>query len=86
MTGFYRAIAPGVEKVLRMSLSANPPGKNVTYFKDYSTGAKASLTLHLEDEKDAGKRWLRRNTTHLVEIVIPRVPKAGVFKLKRYGA
>ncbi len=86
MTGFYGAIAPGVEKVLRMSLSANPPGKNVTYFKDYITGAKGSLTLHLEDERDAGKRWLRRNTTHLVEVVIPRVPGDPVFTLRRFGA
>ena len=84
MTGFYGAIAPGVEKVLRMSLSANPPGDNVRYFEDYNTGAEGSLTLHLEDEKDAAKRWLRRNTTHLVEVVIPRVPGAGVFKLRAY--
>lgn len=68
------------DKVLMMSLSVNPPGDNVRYFADLKTGAKGSYKLHGEDAKQ--ERWLRRNTTHFLKIVIPRYPVSKVFEIR----
>ena len=41
--------------------------------------AEQRVPVHLEG--DQTKRWLKRNTTHFVQIVIPRMPNANVFRL-----
>ncbi len=35
-------------------------------------------------EGDQTKRWLKRNTTHFVQIIIPRMPNANVFRLTNF--
>jgi len=80
---FYNKLPARVAKVLKMSISATPPGDNVSYFEKPKTGAKGSVTVHQLAEEDEFSRWLKRNTTHFVEIIIPRTPQSGVFKLKR---
>jgi len=83
LANYYGQIRGKADKVLTMSVSAAPPGRNVTYFSNEKVGAKGSVTVHLEEETKAERRWLRRNTTHFVHIVIPRHPKEGVFRLTR---
>jgi hypothetical protein len=41
------------------------------------------VPIHLEG--DLTRRWLRRNSTHFVQIVIPRRPVADVFRLTRFA-
>ena len=57
--------------------AATSPGDNVKYFAD-AFGGRGEFVVHSADEAD---RWLRRNATHFLKIVIPRVPAAGVFRL-----
>ena len=83
MNGYYPRIPEPLEKTVTMSLSANAPGDNVHYFSDSATGAKGEFKLHSQDA--LGERWLKRNTTHFVKIVIPRVPREQVFRLRLYG-
>ncbi len=81
MDGHYAALPPGATRALRMSVSAASPGRNVAYFASEKTGAKGDVVLHLGDGGAA--RWLRRNTTHYVRIVVPRRPARRVFGLRR---
>ena len=66
-----------------MSISAAPIGANVHYFDSTAEGAKGQLVVHAMDElaREELPGRLRRNRTHLVEIVIPRRPTDGVFRL-----
>ena len=75
---FYAQIPADQPKELRLSVSATSPGDNVKYFAD-AFGGKGEFIVHSQDEAD---RWLQRNATHFLKIVIPRVPSADVFKLK----
>lgn len=43
-------------------------------------GAEGEFVVHSQDE---AYRWMRRNATHFLKIVIPRQPAADVFALKR---
>lgn len=80
----YYPLVPGKEPAkLFMSLSAAAPGKNVGYFQSEKVGASGDVPIHLEGEKT--KRWLQRNTTHFVQIIIPRTPGANVFRLTKFG-
>ena len=72
----------GTEPILYMSISAAAPGKNTNYFEREKIGAEQRVPIHLEGGQT--KRWLRRNTTHFVQIVIPRVPNANVFRLTNF--
>jgi len=84
MTGFYPLIVDPEKRVVLVSLSAAEPGPNVRYFDSTQTGAKGSIAIHQEndDRREAlGVACLRRNTTHLVEIVIPRQPISSVFSM-----
>lgn len=76
---FYAEIPPGQPKELRLSISASAPGNNVHYFSE-AYGAEGEFVVHSDEE---AARWLRRNATHFLKIVIPRQPSAQVFTLKR---
>lgn len=75
---FYGGIAKGQLKELRLSISAAPPGDKIRYFLD-AFGAKGEFIVHSDQEAD---RWLRRNATHFLKIIIPRVPADDVFTLR----
>jgi len=75
---FYVQIPAGEPKELRLSISAASPGDKVKYFAD-AFGGKGEFVVHSEEQTD---RWLQRNATHFLKIVIPRIPSAEVFKLK----
>lgn len=85
---YYDAIRGKVARALYMSLSAAPPGGNVSYFGNYRTGAKGIVPLHFEDEKKSGPaaerriNWLQPNTTHFATLIIPRTPADKVFRMK----
>ncbi|MBI5436449.1 MAG: alpha/beta hydrolase [Nitrosomonadales bacterium] len=78
---FYQLIGKNVEKVLTMSISAKAPGGNVSYFSDSKRGAPGEMVIHTLDDNTQA-RWLQRNTTQFVRIIIPRNPSDNVFKLK----
>ena len=75
---FYVQIPAGQPKELRLSISATSPGDNVKYFAD-AFGGKGEFVVHSQDQAD---RWLQRNATHFLKIVIPRIPSEDVFRLK----
>lgn len=79
---FYAMIPNIAEKKLWMSISATPLGDNVCYFNNYKTGAAGQVLAHQLDS-DGLIFQFRRNTTHFIEIVIPRTPRENVFRLKR---
>ncbi|MBL8378160.1 MAG: hypothetical protein JNM79_09840 [Burkholderiales bacterium] len=81
--GYYKRLPAGTSPVLYMSISAAAPGKNINYFDPDTNKAKRFVMVHLED--DPTRRWLKRNATHYVQIVIPRRQVEGVFRLKRFG-
>jgi len=87
LENYYNVIPQDLPRVLYMSISASPPGDNVSYFGNYKIGARGVVPLHFESEKKTGKekqvRWLKRNSTHFVKIIIPRTPKEKVFKMKK---
>jgi len=80
MNNYYAMLKKNIAEVLKMSISAAPPGKNIKYFKRNEDGATQWVPIHLEDNT-AGKRWLQRNTTHFLQIIIPRQPSENVFRL-----
>ena len=82
LNGFYKLIGKTVEKNLTMSISATPPGDNVKYFSDAKRGAPGEMVIHSLDDNDQ-TRWLQRNSTHFMRIIIPRSPSDKVFQLKR---
>lgn len=66
---------------LGVSLSAAPPGRNIKYFDSKTDTAKGQILLHAKDleiREDLPGR-LRRNRTHLIEVIIPRRPIDKVF-------
>ncbi len=75
---FYAAIPDGQPRELRLSISASAPGDNVHYFSE-AYGAEGEFIIHSEED---ASRWLRRNATHFLKIVIPRQPSDSVFTLK----
>ncbi len=80
---FYKKIGDSLPKELRMSISAKPPGSNISYFADYRQGAGGSVKIHwLNDNQNSNER-MHRNSTLFVKIIIPRSPSDGVFKLKQ---
>jgi pimeloyl-ACP methyl ester carboxylesterase len=84
MFGFYPMIADPAKRQVAVSISAAEVGPSVRYFDSTRVGAKGSLVVHREaDDRRAalGTACLWRNTTHLVEIVIPRQPANKVFTL-----
>lgn len=83
--GYYQQLPSRAEKVVYMSLSAAAPGNNINYFQKEKIGAEQQVRLHLENDPTRSKRWLRRNMTHFVHIIIPRLPNANVFTLTNFG-
>jgi pimeloyl-ACP methyl ester carboxylesterase len=81
IANYYARIPEGKPKVVAMSVSASPPGDNISYFTNLKIGAAGHVIVHHEDETQG--RWLRRNCTHFVKMIIPRTPKDGVFKLTK---
>jgi pimeloyl-ACP methyl ester carboxylesterase len=79
MDTFYPSIDNRRSRVLRLSISADPPGPHVRYFASTAKGAAGNAVIHAEDEE---RRWLKRNATHFIRIVIPRHQGDGVFTLR----
>ena len=80
--GYYSRFPAGVKPVLYLSISAASPGRNVKYFAADKEGAEQWVPLHLADDQTS--RWLKRNTTHFVEMIIPRRPGKDLFKLTNF--
>ena len=74
-------IAAADERRLLMTITAAPPGSNVAYFGGTTHSAEVAVSVHRETEGQ--QRWFRRNQTHYVEIIIPRMPRDEVFRLRQ---
>lgn len=81
--GYYPRFSMGAKPALYMSIYATAPGANVNYFDPANPDAAGMVQIHLAG--DLTERWLCRNSTHLVQIVIPRRPIEQVFRLTRFG-
>lgn len=84
MFKYYEAITKEDNKVVSISLSASDPGENIRYFDNQKVGAAGHLTVHRasDDRQEVlGAHCLIRNTTHFVEIIIPRRGIDKVFKI-----
>jgi pimeloyl-ACP methyl ester carboxylesterase len=79
---YYKKIPDNQLKVLNMSISVKPPGENIRYFSQLHIGAEGHIQIH--NESVVTGNWLHRNTTHFVEIIIPRVPSEKVFVVNKY--
>ena len=82
MMRFYNTI-DGQERQVAMSVSAAPLGDDVHYFNNEDSQATGELIVHAADvtERDGLPGRLRRNTTHLIELILPRQAASDVFKL-----
>jgi hypothetical protein len=84
MKRFYGGSTSG--RQLAASIVAANPGRNVRYFDTQVIGARGHLLLHCDKEPDRaalGPTRLHRNSTHFIDIIIPRKALDGVFKLTR---
>jgi len=81
--GYFRLLPSGTPPTLFMSISAASPGDNVNYFESEKVGAQQQVALSLEG--DRSQRWLQRNSTHFVQIIVPRMPRAKVFRLTNFA-
>lgn len=79
--GYYPMVPGSGDPVLYLSLSAASPGKNISYFANQKVGADMEIAIHFQS--DTASRWLKRNSTHFVRIILPRQPSDKVFKLTR---
>ncbi len=83
---YYPIIASPQNRKVAISISAAAIGPNVRYFDKTKVGAEGSLVVHEANEAQRsglGGARLNRNSTHLVEIIVPRQPLDKVFKLSR---
>ena len=80
--GYYALLPNKTDPTLFMSISAASPGKNINYFEREKTGAEQWIPMHLQGTETS--RWLKRNTTHFVQIIIPRRPGSDVFRLTNF--
>lgn len=82
VNGYYPLVPGKGDPVLYLSISASAPGKNISYFSNIKTGAEMGIPIHFQSE--TATRWLKRNSTHFVRIILPRQPIDKVFQLTRY--
>lgn len=80
--GYYPKVPGRNDPVLYLSISAAAPGKNIRYFPHQKIGADLQIAIHFQG--DTASRWLKRNSTHFVRIILPRQPVDKVFRLTRY--
>ena len=82
LANYYALIPQENKREVAMSISAAEVGPNIRYFDKTRVGARGSLIVHKEadEAKEQLLARLFRNTTHLVEIVIPRQPIDKVFR------
>ena len=73
-------ISDEVEKALAMTVTAEDPGSNVSYFDHGNPRPRGIAKLHGKVQAD---RWLKRHCTHFIELVVPRVGADRLFRLKR---
>ena len=74
---------------LAASIVAANPGRNIRYFDKEIEGARGHLLLHCDREPDRaalGPNRLHRNSTHFIDIIIPRKAVDRVFQLRRFSA
>jgi hypothetical protein len=80
--GYYPMVPGSGDPTLYLSISAASPGKNISYFPSEKAGADMEIPIHFQG--DTASRWLKRNSTHFVRIILPRQPADKVFRLTRY--
>lgn len=81
-TYYKEKVPPGVPPAVWMSIAVAPPGPNISYFDPRNPQARQKVAIHVAGDQTA--RWLKRNTTHFLQIIVPRRARAGVFQLRNY--
>lgn len=80
--GYYPKVPGRGDPALYLSISAAALGKNISYFANQKIGSDMQIAVHFQSE--TATRWLKRNSTHFVRIILPRQPDDKVFRLTRY--
>jgi hypothetical protein len=79
--GFYSMIPQNRPAELAMTVTADDPGLNVTYFGASGIPSRRGVVdLHGRLKAD---RWLERHTTHFIRVIVPRVGGKDLFRLRR---
>jgi len=79
--GFYDRITASKKEQLAFTVTAADPGPRVSYFTSKASSRRGLIKLH--DREDALDRWLKRHSTHFLELIIPRIAVDDAFKLRR---
>ncbi len=79
--GFYDRVAGDKLKALAFAVTAEDPGDRVAYFSRNKKAKQGLIPLHERESKS--NRWLKRHSTHFVELILPRIATDDVFRLKR---
>jgi hypothetical protein len=82
---FYRLARTPDRQTLALSVSAAQLGRNVRYFDKTHEGARGQVVIHALEAaaRDDLEARVRRNSTHLIDMILPRQPVDKVFKLAR---
>lgn len=79
--GFYSMIPKNRAVELSMTVTADDPGPNVSYFGAHGLPSRRGVVdLH---GRLKARRWLKRHTTHFIRVIIPRVGARHLFRLRR---
>lgn len=81
-TYYKEKVPPGVPPALWMSIAVAPPGPNINYFDPLNPQARQKVAIHVAGDQTA--RWLKRNTTHFLQIIVPRRAHQDVFRLSNF--
>ncbi len=75
--GWYSKLDRASERKLSFTVTAVDPGDNIAYF-ERTPEARGVVLLHQQGD---GERWLKRNSTHFIRLIIPRAGKPDIFQL-----
>lgn len=79
--GLKSAMTPARLPLLAAGLTAPSPGKLVSYFERGDAMGSGMIPLR-SLTGDGGEHFLKRYTTHFIEVVVPRRPDEGVFTVR----
>lgn len=79
--GLKSAMTPARLPLLAAGLSAPAPGKLISYF-DRGDAMGSGLIPLRSLSSEGGEHFLKRYSTHFIEIIVPRQPDAGVFTVR----
>lgn len=78
--GFYDQVPSSKLVELAFTVTAEDPGDRISYFSR-RRDARHGL-VHMHERASPENRWLKRHSTHFVELIVPRVSVPTTFSLR----